>query len=209
MVRTCLRNKMQVSPRRWLVYVALATLPSLTGCSGRDRTLSDVCSPDGFCWQRPAPQGNNLHALSGLSSRYIWAVGDHGTILHFDGKRWTSSPSGTVADLHGVYSIGQRDAWAVGEDGTTLHHDGSAWHKVDSGVKDTLLATWGSSASDVYMVGRQGTLLHWDGKAIKKSDTLGETADLVGIYGFDSSDIWIVGHQRVIRHYNGSEWLLF
>ena len=209
MVRTGTRSKSSesnLSHRRWLVYVALAALSQGAGCSGRDRTQHSVCSSDGFCWQRPSPQGNNLHALSGLSSRYIWAVGDHGTILHYDGQRWASSPSGTTENLHGVFSLSQRDAWAVGAEGTALHYDGSAWQKVESGTKEALFSTWAASGSDVYIVGKRGTFLHWDGKAIKKGSLQNETASLHSIFGFDGSDIWVVGENGFARHFDGSEW---
>ena len=209
MVRHYVRNgtlTSQMCRRRWLVYAVLAVAPWFSGCVGNDHTSSQVCSTGGFCWQRPIPQGNTLHSLSGVSGRYIWAVGEHGTILHYDGKSWSTSPSGTVEALHGVYCLGQRDAWAVGADGLALHYDGEGWHKVDSGSKETLLSTWGRGANDVWMVGRRGTLLRWDGKSIKKGGSVSESTTLFSVFGFDSSDVWITGSSGMTRHFDGTEW---
>ena len=122
---------MLTTHRSRLATTALLLLPLGWGCGRADRTSSQVCSDGGFCWQRPVPQGNSLHSISGVSSRYIWAVGDRGTILHYDGKSWRSVASGTTHNLHGVYCLGQHDAWAVGDEGTALRYDGEHWNKID------------------------------------------------------------------------------
>ena len=43
----------------------------------------------GWEWQNPLPQGNDLHAVWGNSETDIFAVGDYGTILHYDGSSWS------------------------------------------------------------------------------------------------------------------------
>jgi hypothetical protein len=51
-----------------------------------------------------------------------WAVGAHGTILHWDGSVWTAKSSGTIVDLAGVWGNGAGDVWAVGQRQTILHY---------------------------------------------------------------------------------------
>jgi hypothetical protein len=63
------------------------------GDGGADQRIgtSTSCSTGGWCWSHPLPQGNTLFGGSGR-----WAVGDNGTILHFNGVGWSSVPSGTT-----------------------------------------------------------------------------------------------------------------
>jgi hypothetical protein len=68
---------------------------------------STVCSKDGFCWLNPLPQGNTLSGVFATSERDAWAVGDYGTIIHFDGAVW----SGTARDARDTYK-------AIAGDGT-------------------------------------------------------------------------------------------
>ena len=43
-----------------------------------------------------------------------WAVGDHGTIAHFDGTKWTLAESGTTEQLSAVHGSGPDNVWAEG-----------------------------------------------------------------------------------------------
>jgi hypothetical protein len=57
----------------------------------------------------------------GTASKDVWAVGEVGTILHWDGTSWSESPSGTNEDLADVWGSGAHDVWAVGYSGNILH----------------------------------------------------------------------------------------
>jgi len=118
-----------------------------------------VCSADNWCWRNPLPEGNNLRAFWGSGASDLWAVGDFGTILHWDGSAWASVSSGTTNWLWGIWGSGASDVWAVGFSGIILHWDGSAWTSVPSGTTNPLYGVWGSGESDVWAVGGGGTIL--------------------------------------------------
>ena len=63
-----------------------------------------------------------------------FAVGEAGSILHFDGVSWGPMDSGTTADLYAVSGSGSDDVVAVGDAGTVLRYDGVAWTRVDLGA---------------------------------------------------------------------------
>src|SRR5438445_3430450 len=86
-----------------------------------------VCSSDGWCWSNPLPQGNHLHSAWGSASNDVWAVGEGGTILHWDGTAWSASASGTGNLLYSVWGSASNDVWGVDDRGTILHWDGTAW----------------------------------------------------------------------------------
>jgi hypothetical protein len=185
--------------------------PGLGGCPSPTRSL--VCSVDRWCWEGPLPQGNALRGIWGAAARDLWAVGDLGTILHWDGSGWSSRPSGTTAALSAVWGSSATDAWAVGAAGTILHWNGTAWSSIPSGTTDLLSGVWGSSASDVWVVGGVftdlgATLLHWNGAAwaavlTSSTNTL---PFLNAVWGSAASDVWAVGVNGAIQHFNGSGW---
>jgi photosystem II stability/assembly factor-like uncharacterized protein len=63
---------------------------------------------------------NDLHSVFGFGARDVWAVGDRGTILHFQGSAWEVAASPSPRALLGVWGASERDLWIVGENGTVL-----------------------------------------------------------------------------------------
>src|SRR5262245_21330017 len=56
-----------------------------------------------WCWSNPLPQGNGITSMCGFSASDVWAVGSGGTLLHWDGTRWSLVPTGTSVDLRDVW----------------------------------------------------------------------------------------------------------
>jgi hypothetical protein len=57
----------------------------------------------------------------GASGTDIYAVGDKGTMIHFNGKQWVKVESGISGTLHGIWGSPQGDLFVIGRDGTILH----------------------------------------------------------------------------------------
>jgi hypothetical protein len=58
--------------------------------------------------------------LWGSSGSDVWAVGDGGFILHYDGSAWSMERSNTMSDLRAVWGSGS-EVFAVGTGGLILH----------------------------------------------------------------------------------------
>lgn len=112
----------------------------------------------------------------------VYAVGDQGAIIHYDGVTWRGLVSGTAVRLLDVWGSGPNDIFAVGNGGTILHYDGNSWYAQISGATSNLNAVWGRNSQDVYAVGDNGTILHYDGInwSSQVSDT---TKHLYGVWG--------------------------
>ena len=74
----------------------------------------------------------------GSAGSDVFAVGDDGTILHYDGSSWSGMSSGTSEGLKGVWGSQGSDVFAVGMDGTILHYDGSVGSSMSSGTSNDL-----------------------------------------------------------------------
>ncbi|MBN1772503.1 MAG: hypothetical protein JXB32_14635, partial [Deltaproteobacteria bacterium] len=106
-----------------------------------------------------------------VSATEAFAVGDNGTILHWDGTDWTSMTA--PADpwvglrLNAVWASAPDNVLVAGESGTLLRHDGSAWTLVPVEVMEDLTGVWGSPANNVFVAADDGTgqILHRCGAA--------------------------------------------
>lgn len=167
--------------------------------------LDKVCSDPNWCWNSPLPQGNNLYRVWGASDTDAWAVGDMGTILHWNGVSWSQSPSGTQNGLYSVWGRAANDVWAVGEAGTILHWNGVKWEPQLSTTSNDLFAIWGTSA-EVWAVGYASTTLRWDGTKWDDSKACGSGLNLYAIWGTGPNEVWSFGTGRYYCKFNGTAW---
>lgn len=167
------------------------------------------CSNVGWCWETPLPQGNTLNAVWAFSERDVWAVGGLGTIFHYDGTAWRSSPSGSVANLFALWGGDHDDLWAVGEQGVVLRYDGRSWTQVENPLRETQVqfrAVFGFAEGDVWIGGDAGALLRAPGHGALVVESSGARTAIRGIWGASAEDIWIVGDGGLLRRRNGTGW---
>jgi RHS repeat-associated protein len=101
---------------------------------------------------------NRLWAVWGSSPEDVFAVGDFGTILHFDGKSWAEMDSGVDGHLYGIYGYGPNDVYAVGALGAAvLHYDGGSWSTVSIETGDPTFPP-SPVLRDVWTLGGSGEL---------------------------------------------------
>ena len=62
-----------------------------------------ICSSGGWCWQNPLPQGNNLRGVWASAPNSMWAVGDGGTILYWNGTGWSQQSIASQLNLNAVW----------------------------------------------------------------------------------------------------------
>jgi hypothetical protein len=146
-----------------------------------------------------------LYDVWGNSGSDVFAVGENGTILHYDGSNWSSMSSGTTEHLYGVWCNSSSDVFVAGAKGTILHFDGTSWNSMTSGTTEHPNKLWGSSGSDVFAVGSNGTTLHYNGTTwTTMSSATGES--LRDVWGSSGSNVFAVGDNSIKIHYNGTSW---
>jgi hypothetical protein len=154
-----------------------------------------------WVWQSDVPSTGQLNAVWASGPADVWAAGDDGLLLHYDGSAWSLASSGTISHIRALWGSSPDDVWAVaggvGGAGAAnlVHWNGAAWSVADPGTALNLSGVWGSRANDVYAVGGDsvtGTIQHFDGSAwstIWSSATTGPAA----VWGSSASDVWVVG----------------
>ena len=126
-------------------------------------TGGTICSREGWCWELPRPQGLRLAAFWGSGPKDVWAAGERGTLIHFDGVAWSGLVDIVPGGLRALWGSGPNDVWAAGE-GELLHFDGEAWTGSFSEPTRGLGALAGRGSANVWAVGGDAAV-HFDGKA--------------------------------------------
>ena len=167
----------------------------------------------GWVWLNPLPQGNTLRALWGTGPNNIYAVGDVGTILHYDGSSWqplSNLPGNNF--LLDIWGAGPNDIFAVGQN-ALWHYNGTSWQAMSPpSVLGSFLmqGVWGSASNNVYAVGVApsgiGIVLHYNGIAWSMVNTPLVFDSLYAIWGSDPNHIFVVGEEGVVLYYNGRSW---
>lgn len=94
----------------------------------------------------PLPAGTpQLLGVWGASASDVFAVGDMGTIIHYDGQSWTKMASNTSATIRDVWGTSGSNVYAVDQAWQIHHYDGSTWSSVNSwATNQWLLGVWGT-----------------------------------------------------------------
>ncbi|GAB3987234.1 hypothetical protein GCM10029978_105170 [Actinoallomurus acanthiterrae] len=171
--------------------------------SGKYRPLVQHLS--GATWKDvklPASWSMPLKVVDASSSKNVWAFGEDGSIVRWNGKKWTLSKFTGRFHATDAEAISSSDVWAV--NGTTARHwNGKKWATVK------LPANVGSiqavSAKNIWAAGAIGAakaaVIHWNGKSWKvaKTVTLPKQTDDATTSFMDvavsGKNVWAVGSQ--------------
>ena len=178
---------------------AAPSCPTSTGAQSWGST--QICSGDHWCWSAPLPQGNDLASTWGAGPDDVWAVGSHGTILHWNGTQWRGQADVVAADLTGI-SGACGEIWAVGTGGAVVHWAKGAWTALPSPSSSDLAAVWANSPDDVWVAG-SGGLWRWDGGGW----TAIGTGSYLGVWSSGPSDVYALAVEQPsnLVHWNGSQ----
>jgi hypothetical protein len=160
------------------------------------------CNAAGWCLQHPAPTERDLLGIWGAAANDIWAVGEGGTILHYDGSAWSRVTSPTTEQLNAVFGSSANDVWAVGNSGSILRRQSGSWDIVTSFPGKILDDVWALDANHAWAVG--SGIFAWDGSTWQQVSTV---TSFRGVFGFNANDVWAVGYHVLPHHWNGSAWV--
>ena len=186
-----------------LVILLLTILPLLFSLSGPSPCSADVSS-DGW-GTMDSGTTEHLNDVWGTGSGYVFAVGDEGILLRYDGVNWGSLISGTEENLNGIWGTSATDFFVVGDSGTIRYFGSGGSVGMSSGTTEDLHAVWGADSDDVFAVGINGTILHYNG-AGWSAMTSGTSENLSDVCGVSTEDVFAVGDGGTILRYDGENW---
>jgi len=166
------------------------------------------------------PVSFSIKKVWGGNANVIYAVGDGGNILRYDGSNWLKLSSGTTLDI--------RDVWGAAEPGTgrlqilavasgnspadgkkVLQINGTAASSVpDDGLSWSLYGIWFVPGQKYYVVGAgigQKDVLDSSPWSVYPSGVV--TSYLSGcVRGNGVNDVFVVGSFMECVHFNGKSW---
>jgi hypothetical protein len=149
------------------------------------------------------PAFDRLLGVWGTAANNVYAVGDSGTVIHWDGTHWTAQPvppSEAATILEGVGGSSANDLWIVGDTGTILRSTGDGkWSSAPSPVSTELTSLWVAPTGDGWATGYNGTLLRLQGAQWKDVSIQGITDDLISVSG-TTTDVYAVGKSALVLH---------
>src|SRR5262249_13646462 len=103
----------------------------------------------------PALTGEALHVAWGMHPGEIYAAGEAGTVVHFDGRalRLVGQPirvvkrqyhpevaaTETPVKLQYIWASSPKDIYVAGKPAVFLHYDGTRWQEIDIGAKQVIV----------------------------------------------------------------------
>ncbi len=155
-------------------------------------------SNGGATWT--AQQSNTQHNLRDIAADnagHLWAVGDHGALLHSDdGQTWLVMAPPTIFALTAVYFSDQDHGWIVGTHGVLLRtaDAGSNWTTQSGSTAWLYDIAFSSSGQEGWIVGNSGTILHsTDAGSSWQAVANPSSYNLRGVAAAGPGKAWVVG----------------
>ncbi|MCW3996094.1 MAG: hypothetical protein NWE98_08115 [Candidatus Bathyarchaeota archaeon] len=187
----------------------------------QNSNLTGVTSPTTVNLNGVAIVNNLTTTPSGdLTKLDAWAVGDGGTIIHWNGNAWTTVNSPTTMNLYSTVFTNATDGWAVGGNGNNgiiLRYNGTwtIWNHISFGnnasATDTVNATLYSVTVDStdtvgWAVGANGLALGWNGEAWFGFQNIAPNNLRSVSMAHNSANAWAVGDGGTIVMWDGTKW---
>lgn len=186
----------------WRVATVIVAAMSVAGCSGGGPTGS----AEGFTFlYEAAINAPAILSIRGNSPSNVWAAGQNGLIIHYNGSgyQWLTYGTSTDGDVARLTGITATNAYAY--DVTyreMLHWTGDQWSYEGPG-DNSRHSIWSDAPNSVWGVGDSTT--HWDGTAWSPIAS-NVTGTLDTVDGSDASNIWAVVGGDGLAEYGGASW---
>ena len=151
-----------------------------------------------------------LYSVWGSSPDNVWAVGDRGTIIHWDGSQWSKVQSPTNLILWDIWGTSADNVYALhisfANQSKLIHFDGMEWREITDQLpasERSLVSLWFDKGGTGYLTGNY--MVYYDGTVFNGID-INQNASLLRVRGRNSADVFAVGVNGRVYHFNGIDW---
>lgn len=148
----------------------------------------------------------SLNAIDGFSDHDIYAVGDCGIVLHWNGRKWRSIASPTSLSLYSVLCASSGDVYVAGAGGVMFRRTGKKpWVKLgNAAVTTEAIESLAEHKERIYAACHEALLLVEDDKlGVLKVPLRGKHA--YDALSSSSELLWCVGDESVLV-FDGVGW---
>lgn len=168
--------------------------------------LGEVHHFDGQIWRKHFDLLMDVTILSmaAFGPDCIFAAGDEGLVLRWDGQSWERLASGTRSAIYGLWGADADHLLAVGDFGMIQRWNGKRFDEFYGGTENFLFDVWGSALDDIHIVGLSGTIGHFDGHRWTLTPARARS-DLLAVAG-DGRDAFAVGAAGTVMRRTNGRW---
>lgn len=174
-----------------------------TGCSVSDKDIKSVW----MVARKPENGEATLYAVDGKKTGTLWAAGENGKMLFFNGRTWEPYETGlTDATIYSIDISSSANGWGVGASGTILGYSNDDWYKGPEVCGEDLRSVALNADGTGWAVGDKGRVLEFDGSKWSIYEHGLTTADLTAVATDGYGKAWAVGDGGIILRYDGTKW---
>jgi hypothetical protein len=117
------------------------------------------------------PTDERLSSIWGTSSQDVYAVGEGGTLMYFDGVQWEDDSFlvSTYSDITALWGDAVGRVYIALDSGEVMYRPGphddchacDYFKASDTGASTFLHDIWGANSFNVFAVGQGGAILHY------------------------------------------------
>ncbi len=157
-----------------------------------------------------SPTAQELRAVYGNDDDDLYAAGEKGTLIHWDGSLWEDVVTGLELDLteislNGIWGA-EGHFYVVGDKGTILHYFEGKWKADESLSSYNLGSIWGVSPTDIYVGAAGGTVLRKIGGAWSTQQVTQGSITINGLQALSSKAIFGGGTNGGIIAHDTAGW---
>ena len=150
--------------------------------------------------------GKFLQGVWGIDANNVFAIGEGGIFLKYDGSSAVEITNPSSATLRSVSGCSASDVWAVGGSGTAVHYNGSNITVYNVGVSSSLKCVNVFATDNVWACGTNGVIAHWNGSSWSIVSNTYSNFDFTQISGtstnmyFSGEDLSAPYTSRILRY---------
>ncbi len=148
----------------------------------------------------------SYRSIWGRDSWDVYAAGESGRVIHFDGIGWTQIETGIDATIVAIRGTSDGIVFAATIDGSILKYDGAAWTTLHSDSRHRFRNLLVLNSQQLIAVGADRLAVHFDGGIWRTMLWIGGD-NFEDVWGLSYDRIFAVGSLGAIWYFNGEYWI--
>ncbi|MHB8894547.1 MAG: WD40/YVTN/BNR-like repeat-containing protein [Candidatus Geothermincolia bacterium] len=203
----------------WKLIYRAGSLNEIHGITAVDDSHVWAAATDGilFCdgktwrYQYKVPRGSDnfpdflIRAIDAADANHVWALGDKGHVLSFDGRSWTSSHLDQLGaeKALSVSALDPGHVWVLGFNGVYFF-DGRTWAK-QLALEDVVLGSISAADANHVWAACRNNVYFFDGTSwtVQLHE---ESSAFWRVFAADSTHVWVTKGKGKISFFDGTSW---
>ncbi|MBL1215770.1 MAG: hypothetical protein HND52_20545, partial [Ignavibacteriae bacterium] len=149
-----------------------------------------------------------LRAVWGSSPEDVWAVGDNGSLIHWNGIEWIKIKTDITEDISALYGTNQNDIYLAATSGNhsaLYHYNGTEWLKQNDILGMYAITLWKKPGGKLIIGGTN--FVEYTNPTYQQINIHGRTRGVIKVFGSDHNNIFTAGDFGEITHFDGKTWV--